>query len=442
EKLVGIYLDGKKVAQTEIAIPPQSQTQVEFTYSVGNTGFHSGYIELGEDNLLSDNYRYFGFKIPEEIKILVAGESAGDNLPLQLALKPEEKLNLNLTVKSIPESGLANADFDSYQVVILNNLNSLAPITVTRLGHYLETGGGAWIILGPDSDLDSYSQNLTVNWFGLTLSKESKAVDVGAHHFLENWDFNHPVFSIYKEIPKDSLPKVQFNRIVPAQTKSGSGILAGFSGNLPALIETRVETGKALLFLSDLKSSSSDLPLHPFFVPLVNRIVGYLASDLETQNRAFSTGDVIQLQLEQLPAGKPIQLIHPDQTKEALTPILTGNSALVKIDKSFLPGAYRIESEGKLLEQAIFNIDTQEKDLGDISLNQIREQLKSSGNQINLVEVPASAGLAEFVQRTRYGRELWREVLVLALLLLGAEMWLGRTASRTESEESAAKASV
>jgi hypothetical protein len=372
----------------------------------------------------------------------VAGESAGDNLPLLLALKPEEKLNLNLTVKSIPESGLDNADFDSYDVVILNSLNRLAPITISRLGHYLETGGGAWIILGPDSDLDSYSQNLTVNRFGITLSKESRAADVGAHHYLENWDFNHPVFSIYRGISKDSLPKVQFSRIVPAQAKSGSGILAGFSGNLPALVETKVETGKALLFLSDLKSSSSDLPWHPFFVPLVNRIVGYLASDLEAQNRAFSTGVVIQLQLEQLPAGKPIQLIYPDQTKEAVTPILTGNSALVKIDKSFLPGTYRIESDGKLLEQAIFNIDTHDSNLRDISLNQIVEQLKSAGHQINLVEVPASAKLAEFVQRTRYGRELWREVLVLALLLLGVEMWLGRTITRSETEESAAKASV
>ena len=75
--LVGFYLDGKKVAQTDIDIKAGEKKKVKFTYTVQKTGFHSGYVEIAEDDLLADNFRYFGFKIPEQIKILLVGQKPG-----------------------------------------------------------------------------------------------------------------------------------------------------------------------------------------------------------------------------------------------------------------------------------------------------------------------------------------------------------------------------
>src|SRR3990170_1602187 len=76
--LVGFYLDGKKVAQTDINIKAGEKQKVKFTYTVQKTGFHRGYVEIAEDDLLADNYRYFGFKIPEEIKVLLVGQKPDD----------------------------------------------------------------------------------------------------------------------------------------------------------------------------------------------------------------------------------------------------------------------------------------------------------------------------------------------------------------------------
>ncbi len=46
--------------------------------------------------------------------------------------------------------------------------------------------------------------------------------------------------------------------------------------------------------------------------------------------------------------------------------------------------------------------------------------------------------VASVVQRLRHGRELWRELLLLALLLMAIEVWMART--RRPAAEPAARA--
>ncbi|OGC77699.1 MAG: hypothetical protein A2Z27_01055 [candidate division Zixibacteria bacterium RBG_16_50_21] len=212
--------------------------------------------------------------------------------------------------------------------------------------------------------------------------------------------------------------------------KGAVKILASFSGGNPALLESGVEKGKAMLFLAGLDSASSDISLHSFFVPWVNRTVGYLAQDVNAVGEGFVVGEVVQRELAEVPTGQPIQLIYPNQTKETLTPIFTRTSALVKIENTSLPGIYQIKAGDNLLDAFAVNLDAKESEPEKIDLAKIKKQLEPNPN-IRLVEVPANADVAKFIQRTRYGRELWRETLILALALLGVEMWLGKASSKS-----------
>jgi len=430
EHLVGFYLDDRKVAQTEVKIPPFSKTTVQFGSSVGQPGFHSGYFESGEDDLPADNYRYFVFKIPDRIRVLVAGETQADNRLLQLALRPEEKLNLNLHVKSVGQSTLEQEDLSNYEVIILNDVKTLSSGTWSNLKNYLETGGGLWIILGPRANPAFYSNNITGRFFN-TFLKDNQSVksDKSGFYNLEQWDLRHPIFSTYQDLNPQELPELKFYQVHPASVKGQAKVLAYFSGHYPALLEERIEKGKALLLLAGVDSNSSDLSLHPFFVPFVNRIVSYLSQDVSDFNQSYNVGEVVQRELAEVPTGKPIELTYPNQTKEILTPIFTRTSALVKIENTSLPGIYQIQAGEKILDAFAVNLDTKESEPEKIDLTKIKKQLEPNPN-IKLVEVPANADVAKFIQRTRYGKELWRETLILALVLLGAEMWLGKTGSK------------
>jgi len=430
EHLVGFYLDDRKAAQTGLKIPLFSKSAVQFSYTIEQPGFHSGYFESGEDDLPADNYRYFVFKIPDRIRVLVAGETQADNRLLQLALRPEEKLNLNLQVKSVDQSTLEQEDLRNYEVVILNDLKTVSEQVLANLKTYLETGGGVWFILGQKSNSPFFSAKVTGRFFKAELQdKPATPSDKSGFYNLEQWNLRHPIFSTYQEVNPKELPELKFYQIYPALVKGQAKVLAYFSGHFPALLEEKIEKGKALLLLAGVDSSSSDLSLHPFFVPFVNRIVSYLSQDVSDFNQSYDVGEVVQRELAEVPTGQPIQLIYPNQTKETLTPIFTRTSALVKIENTSLPGIYRIQAGEKLLDAFAVNLDAIESEPEKIDLEKIRKQLEPNPN-IKLVEVPVNADVAKFIQRTRYGRELWRETLIFALVLLGVEMWLGKTGSK------------
>jgi hypothetical protein len=426
--LVGFYLDGRKVAQTDIDLRPKSRAAIEFEYAVARPGFHDGFFELAEDDLPSDNYRYFGFRIPEQIRVLLVGESVRDNRFLQLALRPETELNLSLEVSSLAHSALGAEELGQYDVVILNDLTTLTENTLRKLAGFWETGGGVWIILGSRADAEFYSRKVTERFFGLGLNAgESQGNIASGFYGLERWDLNHPVFSIYQNLDSDQLPKLKFYQIKRVKPGADAKILAYFSDGSPALMETGIEPGKALLFLAGIDSTSSDVAWHPFFVPWVNRMVGYLAQDVDAAGETFSVGEVVFRQLQQIPANQSLQLVYPNQARENLTPLFTATAALVKVENTRLPGIYKIMAGEKVLDQFAVNLEPEESEPQKIDLKKIQATLQSQNQDLKLVEVPVRAEVVESIQRVRYGRELWRETLILALLLLGVEMWLGRS---------------
>ena len=430
EWLVGFYLDGRKVAQSDIKIKGKSKTTIPFSFRVDQPGWHWGYFELAEDDLMPDNFRYFVFKIPDRIRILLAGEEPGHNRFLQLALRPEQKLNLNLQIKSVSPAGFEKENLENYDLIILNDLKTISEPAMSKLTRFLETGGGLWCIAGNQAQTDFYNRQIAGRFFGIEIKEEDPNRGQSGFYLLENWDLKHPIFSIYQGIKPKELPEIKFYSIRKATVKGAVKILASFSGGNPALLESGVEKGKAMLFLAGLDSASSDISLHPFFVPWVNRTVGYLAQDVNAVGEGFVVGEVVQRELAEVPTGQPIQLIYPNQTKETLTPIFTRTSALVKIENTSLPGIYQIKAGDNLLDAFAVNLDAKESEPEKIDLAKIKKQLEPNPN-IRLVEVPANADVAKFIQRTRYGRELWRETLILALALLGVEMWLGKASSKS-----------
>jgi len=245
---------------------------------------------------------------------------------------------------------------------------------------------------------------------------------------LKSFDLTHPIFAVYRQAEKEKFPEIKFYSIFDSQAGSDSRILAHFSNNSPALVERKYGAGKALLFLSGLDPDFGDLVTHSFFVPLVNRSVQYLALDLAKQNEFFTVGEEISRDLAELPSGSLIKLRYPNEAEEGVKPIFAGTKAFVKIKNSKLPGIYRItagESASGGLDEAAFNIDPAESKPEKIDVGMVQRGFTAEKG--NLVMVSVDEDLRQVISRTRYGRELWREILYVVLVLLAVEMILGRT---------------
>ena len=94
------------------------------------------------------------------------------------------------------------------------------------------------------------------------------------------------------------------------------------------------------------------------------------------------------------------------------------------------PGIWRLRLEETDVDRFAVNVDARESDLARVSKERI-EQILNGPVQV----VPPDASLRETVLAHRYGRELWRSFLLAALVLLLAELWIGRTRRDEVSDE-------
>src|SRR5207253_1819373 len=68
---VRLIVDGQKVGERRIEKPEADRWAVPHFYHTFTTGgWHSGYIEIPEDALASDNRRYFAFEVLDRVKVL------------------------------------------------------------------------------------------------------------------------------------------------------------------------------------------------------------------------------------------------------------------------------------------------------------------------------------------------------------------------------------
>jgi hypothetical protein len=193
--LVGLYLDGKRVSQIDTDIEKGGKVTVKFTPSVEEAGIHTGFFELTDDDLLIDNRRFFAFKIPEKIDILLVGENERDTRYLNLALNPLNLTDASREATRMSKSALSGIDFNKYQVVILSNLSGLTDVQLTNLERFVQRGGGVFFALGDNIDPEFYSNQIMKRFFDLNLSAPlSSTKNTGGFFSLEKLDLDHPSF--------------------------------------------------------------------------------------------------------------------------------------------------------------------------------------------------------------------------------------------------------
>jgi hypothetical protein len=427
--LIGLYVDGKRVSQTDIEIEKDNKATVKFIHTAETPGQHYGYLEITDDDLLSDNRRFFSFYIPERINLLLVGEKE-DNLFLQLALHPSEKLNINLQLNAITESQFARADFSFYQAIILNNVSTLSENQLSQLEKFVRLGGGLFFVLGDKIDKKFYSEKILKRFFQASAPLIENKSPSG-FFTLENFDWTHPILQVYQEVEKNKIPQIRFYTIFEGKLSSKVKTLARFNNQAPALIENSLDQGKALLFFSSFTREYTDIVTHSFFVPFINRAVEYLAFDLGKLKENYLVGDLVRRELPSVYADKPITLITPDRREFDLPADFMGNQVIVKTKETSTPGIYELKSEQNIIDLFAVNLLAKDSDLKEMSEDEIKNELDG----FNYKHFLSKENLAKVIVQSRYGRELWKTFAFIAFLLLIVEMVVAYHRKRESSEE-------
>ena len=441
--LVGLYLDGRRVSQTDIDIERGGKVTVEFVQTVEDAGIHTGFFEITDDNLLIDNRRYFTFKIPEKIEVLLVGEHQRDTYYLKLALNPQPESDVHMMVSEADRNSLAGIDLNKYKVIIFSNLSRLSDVELTNLERFVKGGGGVLFILGSNIDPEFYTQQILKRFFNLDSELPlTPTKNVGGFFSFEKIDWDHPIFQVYQNVvgsdqregsPKerDKLPQIKFSSIFELPQSKNVKVISRFNLGKPALIENDLGSGKVLLFATSLEEEESDLVIHPFFVPFANRTVEYLASDLSQLAEDFLVGSKIQRELDpalidslrSLQGENQIELFDPENLETSLLPIIQKEKLIVKIFDTDKPGIYEIKTKEGVVDRFAVNIDPKDSDPERIEKSEIEKKLEG----LTLFYINPNDDIEKAILVSRYGKELWKPFLWIAFGLLALEMYLAKS---------------
>jgi len=304
---VAVYVDEREVVRRSVDLSANTGFNLMFTIPPMPPGTHAVRIQTADDPLMLDNNFLLLLKVRENLPILVVG-SEEDTFFINHALTPTD--NAPIKTKLLAPDQLVSETLDNYPCVFLVNALPLPGPALTVLQDYVHKGGVVAIFPGNRATPDDY------NAFSFMPAKVLRIEDITGmpeRQPLALLDPLDPLFSGLKMPPGASPGAAVQRRLVFDKLDPNGKALIGASSENPFLVSRVFGTGRVLLFSVSADRQWSDLPLSPFFLPLVHQAVhlacGIGEDKVQVQpSSSFVLSDVIS----QVPEGAT--LIAPDHT--------------------------------------------------------------------------------------------------------------------------------
>ncbi len=441
--IVSVSLDGTHLAQQNFTAEPWGSATTTLDATPKKSGFAEGEMEIENDLLEFDNHRFFALSIPEMISASVAAETPAEAQFVTLALGAgrSDSTRGGIVTSFITPDRLATLDLRTTDAVILLDIASLGAGDADRLAAFVRRGGGLIIFPSARATMNA-SASALLRSLGMPAGFSVTAASPGHENTIQRVDFDHPLFHRMFETggmpgkAKIEVPAPSIARSIVTAAGKSSRVIMTMDNGAPFLTEQKVGDGKVLLFAVSPTLGWSDFPLKGIFAPLLLRAANYVSGRGEMLP-SYRCGDEPVLTVKAKPSGSDAQLRlrAPDGAEEILQPLTSAAPALhgagITLAPRHLtqPGCYRVMRGKECLTMFAVNTDPKESDTRLIAGDEMEKVLTSLGvPSAAVTSIRAADGLQERVLQSRYGVELWRHCLVIALLLALAEMFIARTA--------------
>lgn len=415
-----LYVDGERVQRREVSLSPGERLAVDFTLVPRRPGRLTGYVELGSDDLPLDDRRYFTLHVPSEINVLLVGHRPVDTYYPRTALAAAAATDPILHLRTGLLSELDESSVAGTHVLILCNLVRLDAETTRLVRRFAAAGGSIVVFPGPSADLSFLNRHLLPDLVPTVLKGVWGVPGTAdAYHTLDRERPHHALLDRLLEGASADAPRfAAFFEMAPAQQLQP---LVLFDDGRAAVVEGRLPGGRVILFASPLSLDWSDLPLRGLFAPLIHRLTRHLVLPPGHATR-YAVGDPVLRRVPELSAEDAVQVETPSGRRLFLEPQHDSAGLVWRVSHADEAGLWRLLKDGDEVDVFAVNIDARESDLTTVS-DGVLERLLGSG-RIRLLG--PDEDLAEVVLAGRYGRELWRECLALAVCLLLLELWIAR----------------
>jgi ATP-dependent Zn protease len=161
---------------------------------------------------------------------------------------------------------------------------------------------------------------------------------------------------------------------------------------------------------------------------LINKSVAYLSSK-ERDGNVFLAGEEVNINLKNTNASQ-IKILRPDKSDEFINLNDNLRNDYLAYSNTNISGSYKFYSSDDQIENISINTDPAESrtEYADESeFEDYLEQIKFSGKYVS---IDKEENISQKILQARFGSELWRYFLLIAIILALVEMTIARNAKK------------
>lgn len=417
--VASIFSNGERIAQQSFTVPPGEPVILNIEAQVNASGFVETFIEIEDDDIVQDNKRYLALDIPEVIPVMIFYQQEQDIKFLELALNvPGTSTSIKISKRNI--SQVASVNLDNFKTIIL--CGNISGTNLQKIKTYVDNGGGLVIIPSSQMNVQEYSSVLSELKLQNSVTASGKIDDNSNSVKIDKIEFQHPVFAdLFPDEKKRKIDSPEIYYHFKMNSAVNSLPLITLDDNSVFLSESVSEKGKIFVFTAAPVLSWSNLPLKGIFVPLIYKSVSYLASTGKIHEEKYVNQEI---QVSDYLKNSPVlKIIKPDKTEE----VINQNAGV--FSQTNLPGNYSVNAND-VIDKFSINTDPVESNIKYLTASEIESYITSIkfGGKIFLLNIDEDPVLA--VVQSRFGSELWRYFVLVALLLAIVEMFVARSSKK------------
>ena len=464
--MLTMFIGGEKQKTVIFSAAADESLNTTLTYNFFTPGTHTGYLTLTEDRLNIDNRRYFALNVIGEVRVLCVGEQTEY---LMLALNPNNFVSApSVITDAVSQSRQQNErkargvmilptqctpfefetfPLEAYDVIILADVPQISHQIRTQLQEFTRHGKSIIVFVSAHNDPSSYNEFSNI-WMP---AEVGNTLTWTPPQRIGTYQESHPIFDVFSSERLSTQYAPQFYKGVVLQPAPESKVIARFEDDTPFLVERIQGTSPVLLYNCGLPvqegtaPAANDLLVNPYFLPILQQSVLYTV----TASGKFSTwsghvGDVYTAYYPRRAGGKAsIRLKssgdmppdsgtstggESDDVNSTIVPIAEDGG--IRFQGTEHPGIYQIEVQTQGRIQRDFfavNVDTIESNLAQIPLQQAAARVGAHTTVSEKTESLVAA--TDPYEARRHGREIWGELLILAVCLMMLESFLSNRES-------------
>lgn len=404
---------GEALRPAALEIPARGTAEAVFETSHDRRSALFAELTLQPDALAQDNTLHLARPPGRETSILLVNGDPRTVTHADEAFYFERALAARgegafVVMSTFPEA--FPEDISRFDAVALLNCGALGAATTTRIEAFVRQGGGLLMATGDRTDPPSH------NAMGWLPARLPQAATANAAPGLVIPAAGHPALAPFAG-GAEGLGAVRITRRFDLITAPGAQVFLETGDGRPLAAAGRHGDGRVVVFGSSLDRDWGDWPIRPSYLPAVGALVKYLSRGREaweTHESRVSEKRVIKLE------SCPARLAAAGGGEPRELPCRTENgSGVVNVPGLPEPGLFEITTSAGRAAFLVVRTDPAESDLEKAPREEVEAALGIKGKS-------ALRSLVGFGGPEGSGPAIWSWVLLVIVLVLGAEQWLTR----------------